>query len=209
MERDIIPMCRSFGMAIGKSTALSHIGADATSAPWGVLGAGKFKDPEELKARAKEGTLRGDLEASEREIKVAQALKEVANEIGGGVALANSTSRPRRPCLSIHHALPHPTAAFSFAAPVSDSIEVALAWCRQTVSDCYPIIGGTKLGHLQSNIEALKIRLTSQQLEKLSNAVPFDWGFPYSMFGTDAHYLPDGKPQAPLINHVCLSSCQG
>ncbi|GFZ50406.1 oxidoreductase with NAD+ or NADP+ as acceptor [Saitozyma sp. JCM 24511] len=151
MERDILPMARAFGMAI---------------APWGALGGGRFKEPEELKARAKEKTLRAGLEPTENELKVGQALKEVAHEIGGGVALAN----------------------------------VALAWCRQMYPDCYPLIGGTKLQHLKSNIEALNIKLSPQQMEKLSNAVPFDWGFPYDMFGTDPHYLPEGKPKNPALS---------
>ncbi|RSH95563.1 hypothetical protein EHS25_000655 [Saitozyma podzolica] len=151
MERDILPMARAFGMAI---------------APWGALGGGRFKEPEELKARAKEKTLRAGLEPTENELKVGQALKEVAHEIGGGVALAI----------------------------------VALAWCRQMYPDCYPLIGGTKLQHLKSHIEALNIKLSPQQMEKLSNAVPFDWGFLYDMFGTDPHYLPEGKPKNPALS---------
>jgi hypothetical protein len=68
--------------------------------------------------------------------------------------------------------------------------------------DCYPIIGGTKISQLQSNIDALKIHLTPDQMDKLSNAVPFDWGFPYDFFGRDPHGLPGGTTDSPLFNTV-------
>ncbi|WWC65013.1 uncharacterized protein I303_107627 [Kwoniella dejecticola CBS 10117] len=77
---------------------------------------------------------------------------------------------------------------------------VALAWARQTVAYCFPIVGGTSIEYLKANIEALKIQLTSEQLEKLNNAVQFDWGFPYLGFGRDPHYLPDGIPNSALLN---------
>ncbi|WVQ86191.1 hypothetical protein IAT38_008359 [Cryptococcus sp. DSM 104549] len=143
MERDIIPMCRAYGLGI---------------APYSVLGSGKFKTPEELKARG--STIRGGAPPTERELAVGQVLKEVAEEIGGNVALAH----------------------------------VGLAWARQMVRDVYPIVGGSSVEQLQSNIEALKIKLTTAQMDKLSNAVDFDWGFPYSWFGTDGHYNPNGRP---------------
>ncbi|KAL1406314.1 putative aryl-alcohol dehydrogenase aad14 [Vanrija albida] len=66
LERDIIPMARAYGMAI---------------APWGALGQGKFKTPEELKERAK---LRGNAPPTEHELAVSAALGKVAAEIGGG-----------------------------------------------------------------------------------------------------------------------------
>ncbi|WOO83840.1 Putative aryl-alcohol dehydrogenase AAD14 [Vanrija pseudolonga] len=75
LERDIIPMARKYGMAV---------------APWGVLGQGKFKTPDELKQRAK---LRGNAPPTESELKVSAALLKVAEEVGdnaspAGVALA-------------------------------------------------------------------------------------------------------------------------
>ena len=58
-ERDIIPMCQAEGMGL---------------APWGALGGGKFKSEEQR--RAQEGR---NVQASETEIKVSQALENVAN----------------------------------------------------------------------------------------------------------------------------------
>ncbi|WVW80648.1 hypothetical protein I302_102634 [Kwoniella bestiolae CBS 10118] len=151
LERDVIPMARANGMGI---------------APWNALGGGKFKTPEEIAERKKAGTLRAGAEPTPQQVKAAQALKEVAEELGGDVKLPN----------------------------------VALAWVRHMVSDVYPIIGGTSIDNLKSNIEALKIELTPEQVTKLSNAVEFDIGFPYNMFGTDPHYLPDGTPNNWLLN---------
>ncbi|WWC92524.1 uncharacterized protein L201_007483 [Kwoniella dendrophila CBS 6074] len=76
---------------------------------------------------------------------------------------------------------------------------VALAWARQNYADCYPIIGGMSIDNLKSNIDALKIKLTAEQLEKLNKSVEFDIGFPYNFFGTDSHYAPEGKATAPLL----------
>nr|ODN87213.1 aryl-alcohol dehydrogenase [Cryptococcus depauperatus CBS 7841] len=70
MERDIIPMARAYGMSI---------------APWGVLGQGKFKDPEHLK---KQENWRSEAPPSETDLKISRALKEVADEIGGNVSLS-------------------------------------------------------------------------------------------------------------------------
>jgi hypothetical protein len=54
------------------------------------MGGGKFKDPDEIKARKEAGTLRAGTEPTEDDLKVSQALKEVAQEIGGEIHLASS-----------------------------------------------------------------------------------------------------------------------
>ena len=46
----------------------------------------------------------------------------------------------------------------------------------------FPIIGGRKVEHLQQNIEALELSLSSEQIKALDNIVPFDKGFPFSNF---------------------------
>ncbi|WRT70902.1 uncharacterized protein IL334_007901 [Kwoniella shivajii] len=150
LERDIIPMARTNGMSI---------------APWNCLGGGKFKTPEEIEERKKAGTLRAGMEPTPNQVKAAQALKEVADELGGDLKLPN----------------------------------IALAWARQSVADCFPLIGGTNIENLKSNIDSLKITLSSEQMEKLDKAVDFDWGFPHDFVGRDPHYLPGGVPQNPLL----------
>ncbi|TYJ54957.1 hypothetical protein B9479_004369 [Cryptococcus floricola] len=70
---------------------------------------------------------------------------------------------------------------------------VAMAWARHVVADIFPIVGISKPEYLQSNIEAI---LTETQIQKLNNATPFAWGFPFDLFGRDPHYLPGGKPES-------------
>ncbi|KAJ7071798.1 Aldo/keto reductase [Mycena belliarum] len=60
---------------------------------------------------------------------------------------------------------------------------VAIAYVMQKVPYCFPIIGGRKIEHLLSNIKALDISLTPEQIASLESVVPFDPGFPVSMIG--------------------------
>ncbi|ORY35571.1 aryl-alcohol dehydrogenase [Naematelia encephala] len=147
LERDVIPMCRANGLAMTN---------------WGALGRGLYKPPEELKERS--SSIRGGIVPTEKDLKLAQAIKEVADEIGNGATMPG----------------------------------VAMAWCKQNMAYCFPVIGGTSIEHLKQNIKALEIKLTAEHIEKLSNAVPFDYGFPYTAYGRDPHYLPDGKPDSLL-----------
>jgi aryl-alcohol dehydrogenase-like predicted oxidoreductase len=70
LERDIIPMTRQFGMAI---------------CPWDVLGGGKFQTKKQMESRKKAGEgLRSMIESeqSEEQVKISEALDEVAAEHG-------------------------------------------------------------------------------------------------------------------------------
>ncbi|EMC96820.1 hypothetical protein BAUCODRAFT_70131 [Baudoinia panamericana UAMH 10762] len=71
MEREIIPMCRHFGMAI---------------APWDALGGGKFQTKAAIEERKKnnEGlrSMMGNSDQNEQEVKMSAALEEVAQEHG-------------------------------------------------------------------------------------------------------------------------------
>jgi len=71
-ERDIIPMCRSFGLAL---------------APWNVIGGGRLRTDEEEERRRKTGengrTMLGpEWERNEVEKKISRALEKVAKEVG-------------------------------------------------------------------------------------------------------------------------------
>ncbi|KAL5478982.1 AAD14_5 [Sanghuangporus weigelae] len=49
----------------------------------------------------------------------------------------------------------------------------------------FPIIGGRKVEHLMANIDALKILLSEEEIQRLECIVPFDDpGFPYSLVST-------------------------
>ena len=41
-----------------------------------------------------------------------------------------------------------------------------------------PIIGGRKVEHLKQNVQALDISLSAEQIQRIDNAKPFDFGFP-------------------------------
>lgn len=56
----------------------------------------------------------------------------------------------------------------------------------------FPIVGGRKVEHLHDNIQALKVQLTTKQIEELESVFPFEVGFPANFVGEDPHVT--GKP---------------
>ncbi|KAL6239259.1 NADP-dependent oxidoreductase domain-containing protein [Aspergillus navahoensis] len=62
---------------------------------------------------------------------------------------------------------------------------VALAYVLQKVPNVFPIVGGRKVEHLHDNIQALKIKLTPEQVAYLESVRPLELGFPHDMIGTD------------------------
>lgn len=84
------------------------------------------------------------------------------------------------------------------AGPVSDALEkiaakkngkpditsIALAYVMHKAPCVFPIVGGRKIDHLKGNIEALKIDLSTEEIDEIDGAVEFDLGFPWSAFGT-------------------------
>lgn len=77
---------------------------------------------------------------------------------------------------------------------------VAMAWCRQKFTDCYPILGGTSISQLKSNMKALDIILTPMQMQKLDEASPFNHGFPTGHFGLDPRAQPDLISNSWILN---------
>ena len=55
---------------------------------------------------------------------------------------------------------------------------IALAYVRAKSPYVFPIVGGRKIEHLKSNIEALSIELSDEEIEEIDTAAPFDIGFP-------------------------------
>ena len=55
---------------------------------------------------------------------------------------------------------------------------VAIAYLMQKAQYVFPMIGGRKVEHLHSNIEALDVVLTAEHISKIEAVVPFDSGFP-------------------------------
>lgn len=55
---------------------------------------------------------------------------------------------------------------------------IALAYVMHKTPNVYPIVGGRNLKHLKSNIEALSIELSEEEIDEIETTVPFDVGFP-------------------------------
>jgi aryl-alcohol dehydrogenase-like predicted oxidoreductase len=62
---------------------------------------------------------------------------------------------------------------------------IALAYVLSKAPNVFPLVGGRKVEHLQDNIQALKIKLTAEQIEYLESVKPFDVGFPNTFIGED------------------------
>ena len=78
---------------------------------------------------------------------------------------------------------------------------IAIAYVMAKAHNVFPIVGGRKVEHLQDNIQALKIKLTTEQIELLESVKPFDVGFPNDFIGDDPRVT--GK-----FTRLCASSGQ-
>lgn len=131
-ERDIIPMCRSEGMAL---------------APWGALGGGKFKGSEQRRPHGGGASQ----ECTDEETKVTGALDSVARRKNTAVTA------------------------------------IAIAYVMHKAPYVFPVLGGRKVEHIQSNIDALGIDLSLEDMKEIEAAVPFDIGFPNNfLWGKEA-----------------------
>jgi aryl-alcohol dehydrogenase-like predicted oxidoreductase len=78
---------------------------------------------------------------------------------------------------------------------------IAIAYVMAKAHNVFPIVGGRKVEHLKDNIQALKIKLTTEQIELLESVKPFDVGFPNDFIGDDPRVT--GK-----FTGLCTSSGQ-
>jgi diketogulonate reductase-like aldo/keto reductase len=58
---------------------------------------------------------------------------------------------------------------------------VAIAYLLHKTPYVFPIVGGRKVEHLKQNIQALDITLSPEQIRRIDDAKPFDFGFPYTL----------------------------
>jgi len=54
----------------------------------------------------------------------------------------------------------------------------SLAYVLHKTPNVFPIVGGRKKSHLDGNIAALSLKLSSEDIAKIEDAHPFDIGFP-------------------------------
>ena len=57
---------------------------------------------------------------------------------------------------------------------------IALAYILHKAPYVFPILGGRKVEHLKSNIEALAVELTDAEIQEMEDAESFDVGYPLS-----------------------------
>ena len=62
----------------------------------------------------------------------------------------------------------------------TQTTSVAVAYVMHKSPYVVPIVGGRKLEHLKSNLEALSIELSDEEIDYIENAAPFEIGFPLS-----------------------------
>ncbi|KAE9573986.1 putative aryl-alcohol dehydrogenase AAD14 [Colletotrichum fructicola] len=137
-------------------------------APWDVLGAGKFQSKKELDERKKWGeSLRSLFSGDMTE-------NQTAEEVRMSEVLAE---------VAAEHGIESVTA-------------IALAYLMSKTPNVFPLVGGRKVKYLEDNIQALKIRLTEDQVRRLEAVRPFDPGFPSNFIGEDPKV--SGQPSALL-----------
>jgi len=61
---------------------------------------------------------------------------------------------------------------------------VALAYVMHKTPYVFPIVGGRNIEHLKGNIEALKLKLSDEDIKEIEGAAKFDLGFPNTMLGS-------------------------
>ncbi len=133
-ERDLLPMARDLDLAV---------------TPWSALGAGVLtgkysRGPEPEEGRAREGAA-----TVERNLDIAAAVSEVADEIG------------------------------------CDPGQVAIRWLRQQPGVVIPLLGARNSEQLRSNLGALDIELTDDQMYRLSQVSEIEPGFPHDFLASD------------------------
>lgn len=121
-------------------------------APWGALGGGYFKpSPSSSQSQGK---------------------KEQEEKKEGGRNLPSTlTGKEEQVSLALEKVA-------NARTPPVPLTSIALAYVMHKTPHVTPIIGGRKLEHLKSNIEALEIRLTDAEIGAIESAYPFDVGFP-------------------------------
>ncbi|KAK3353763.1 aryl-alcohol dehydrogenase [Lasiosphaeria hispida] len=73
---------------------------------------------------------------------------------------------------------------------------VAIAYVLAKAPYVFPVVGGRTVKQVLENIEALKIRLSKEQIAEIEGVWAFDLGWPYNFAGTDIRV--DGEVPANL-----------
>jgi aryl-alcohol dehydrogenase-like predicted oxidoreductase len=97
----------------------------------------------------------------------------------------------------------------SSKSPEAPITSVALAYVMHKSPYVFPIVGGRKVEHLKSNIEALGLGLTSEEIREIDNAYGFEMGFPHS-FLSPVNAAIMGPEDNRFLNGIgCLDFVEG
>lgn len=150
MEAEIIPMCEDQGMAI---------------VPWAALGGGQLLSTEQRKARDTDPSARKGRELSEKDVRVCDTLEHIAES--RGTTMQATVSVP------LTHSLPSLcTTDKAFPKPQ------ALSYLFQQSPYVFPIVGVNTVDHVKSMPDALRIKLTKEEISTIQDASSFDPLFP-------------------------------
>lgn len=92
------------------------------------------------------------------------------------------------------------------AAKGAGLTDVAAAYVMQKAPYVFPLIGCRKLEHVKGAVQALKVNLSDEDIEKIESANVFEPGFPHnflsgSLFGGDP-IVPQGPQDVWLTNVI-------
>jgi aryl-alcohol dehydrogenase-like predicted oxidoreductase len=73
--------------------------------------------------------------------------------------------------------------------------QIALAYLMHKTTYVFPIIGSTKVEHLESNFGALEIELSKEEMKEIESAYPFDHGFPHTFLAGNHFEGEDATPR--------------
>jgi hypothetical protein len=193
MEAEIIPMCEDQGMAI---------------VPWAALGGGQLMSAEQRKQKEQDpGARKGRYSLSENDLKVCEVLEQIAE--------TKSTTLQATVCPMMGLG-----ALFS----------VANWWCKQALAYLFhqstyvfPIVGVQTVEHVKAMPDALRIKLSKEEIDSIHNVAIFNPLFPmnflfnfrgdqkYNLTFTAAHNQQyqmaawiDAPPKQP-VSELCWS----
>ncbi|KAK0203288.1 NADP-dependent oxidoreductase domain-containing protein [Desarmillaria ectypa] len=156
-EREIIPMARTLGTSLAQSTSSLLKVMTQTGlalAPWDVLGGGRLRTDEEEDERRRSGEKGRTL--------ISDFWERTEDEKKISKALENIARE----------------------LGVKNIRAVAIAYVMQKTPYVFPLIGGRKVEHLASNLEALDVLLSPEHMKYLESILPFELGFPGNFAGT-------------------------
>ncbi|KAK1145723.1 hypothetical protein N8T08_003961 [Aspergillus melleus] len=103
------------------------------------------------------------------------------------------SGRKTRPPTQIERAVSRILEEIAFQKS-TDVTSIALAYIMHKTPYVFPIVGGRKLEHLESNIRALGIALEDEEIKRIEASFEFDPGFPHTFLsGT---LFTEEKPRA-------------